>query len=316
MKKQFEIFFNRQIYRMVHFDLHEYRKSIFIAGSARSGTTWLQDIVNFNNDYRILFEPFDPKKVDLVKKWKDFQYLRADENDPKFLEPMKKILKGQINDSWVNSYNKRLFSQRRIIKAIYANLFLFWMKNHFPEVPILLILRHPCAVANSKINIVGKNFRYDINPLNSYLTQHELMEDYFLPYEEQIRSAKTVFETFIFMWCIENLVPITQFQKGEIFVAFYENICVNPESEIKNIFSFINKPYSSDVMNKVNTPGVMSREKSAINQGTNLIKSWRKNITDDQIKKAVEILNLFGLDIIYNDTDMPLLDGNELLSKF
>jgi len=316
MKKQFEIFFNRQIYRMVHFDLHEYRKSIFIAGSARSGTTWLQDIVNFNNDYRILFEPFDPKKVDLVKKWKDFQYLRADENDPKFLEPMKKILKGQINDSWVNSYNKRLFSQRRIIKAIYANLFLFWMKNHFPEVPILLILRHPCAVANSKINIVGKNFRYDINPINSYLTQHELMEDYFLPYEEQIRSAKTVFETFIFMWCIENLVPITQFQKGEIFVAFYENICVNPESEIKNIFSFINKPYSSDVMNKVNTPGVMSREKSAINQGTNLIKSWRKNITDDQIKKAVEILNLFGLDIIYNDTDMPLLDGNELLSKF
>jgi len=316
MKKQFEIFFNRQIYRMVHFDLHEYRKSIFIAGSARSGTTWLQDIVNFNNDYRILFEPFDPNKVDLVKEWKDFQYLRADENDPMFLKPMKKILTGQINDSWVNSYNKRLFSQRRIIKAVYANLFLFWMKNHFPEVPILLILRHPCAVANSKINIVGKNFRYEINPLNSFLTQHELMEDYFLPYEEQIRSAKTVFETFIFMWCIENLVPITQFQRGEIYVTFYENICVNPESEISSIFSFINKPYSSDVMNKVNTPGVMSREKSAINQGTNLIKSWRKNITDDQIQRALEILNLFGLDVIYNDNDMPLLEGNELLSKF
>ncbi len=316
MKEKFAIFFNRQIYRMVHFDLHDYRKSIFIAGSARSGTTWLQEIVNYKNDYRILFEPFDPSKVDLLREWKDFQYLRANENDPKFLDPMKDILTGHVKDAWVNSYNKRLFSNRRIIKAIYANLLLFWMKNHFSEVPILLILRHPCAVANSRINIVGKNFRYDINPLNSFLTQNELVEDFLQPYEEQIRGEKTVFETFIFMWCIENLVPLTQFQKGEIYVTFYENLCVTPENEIKKIFSYINKPYSSDVMKKVNTPGVMSREKSAINQGTNLIRSWRKNITDDQIQRAVEILNLFGLDMIYNGNDMPLIDSKELLSKF
>lgn len=316
MKKKFEIFFNRQIYRMVHFDLHDYRKSIFIAGSARSGTTWLQEIVNFNNDYRILFEPFDPNKVDLVREWKDFQYLRADENDPKFLEPMKDILTGHVKDSWVNSYNKRLFSQRRIIKAIYANLFLFWMKNQFPKVPILLILRHPCAVANSKINIVGKNFRYEVNPLNSFLTQNELIADFLLPYEEQLRSEKTVFETFIFMWCIENLVPITQFQEGGLYVTFYENLCVNPQDEIKKIFSHINRLFSSDVMKKVNTPGVMSREKSAINQGTNLIRSWRKHITDDQIQRALEILNLFRLDRVYNDSDMPLIESNELLNKF
>lgn len=316
MKKKFEIFFNRQIYRMVHFDLHDYRKSIFIAGSARSGTTWLQEIINFNNDYRILFEPFDPDKVDLVRQWRDFQYLRADEDDPMYLEPMKEILTGHVKDAWVNSYNKRLFSNKRIIKAVYANLLLFWMKNHFPEVPIILILRHPCAVANSKINIVGKNFRYEVNPLKTFLTQKELMTDYLLPFEDQLMGEKTVFETFIFMWCIENLVPLTQFRKGGLYITFYENLCVKPEIEISNIFSFINKPYLTDVMNKVNTPGVMSREKSAINQGTNLIRSWRKHITDDQIQRALEILNLFGLERIYNHSDMPLLESNELLNKF
>ena len=55
-------FFNKQIYRIIHVDTHDYRKTIFLAGSARSGTTWLQEIVNFNNDYRVLFEHLDQIK--------------------------------------------------------------------------------------------------------------------------------------------------------------------------------------------------------------------------------------------------------------
>jgi len=315
MKNKLQIFFNKQIFRIVHVDLHDYRKTVFLAGSARSGTTWLQEIVNFNNDYRVMFEPFRPEKVEIVSQWKNYQYLRVEENSPGIFNPMKDILSGKIKNVWVDTYNKRLFSQKRIVKAIHANLLLFWIKVHFPEVPIVLIMRHPCAVANSKLNIVEKHFRYTNNPLNEFLSQGQLINDFLSPYEEEIRGSKTDFETFIFMWCIEYLIPLKQFKVGEIYITFYENLCVNPQQEIKNIFSFINKSYSTEVIKKSTIPSPVSRKNSAINSGTNLIKSWRKNITEKQIQRALEIINLFGLDRIYSDNDLPLLGGNEILRK-
>jgi hypothetical protein len=42
-----------------------------------------------------------------------------------------------------------------------------------------------------------------------------------------------------------------------------------------------------------------------------LIRSWRKNISEAQIQKALKILNRFGLDMVYNDQDMPLLGHTE-----
>jgi len=315
MMNKWQIFFNKQIYRIMHVDLHDYRKTVFLAGSARSGTTWLQEIVNFNNDYRVMFEPFRPEKVEIVSQWKKYQYLRVEENSPGFMDPMKDILSGKIKNVWVDTYNQRLFSIARILKAIHANLFLFWMKNHFPEVPIILILRHPCAVANSKLNIVKKHFRLTSDPLDEFLSQDQLVDDFLRPYKVEMKKSKTDFETFIFMWCIEYLVPLTQFKEGEIHITFYENLCINPQQEIKNIFSFINRSYSTEVIKKITIPSPVSRKNSAINSGTNLIKSWRKNITEKQIQRALEILNLFGLDRIYSDYDLPLLGGNEILRK-
>jgi hypothetical protein len=298
----------------VHIDLQDYRKTVFLAGSARSGTTWLQEIVNYNNAYRVLFEPFRPDKIDLVKHWHKFQYLRVGENDSKFMDPMMDILSGRIKNPWVDTYNQRLFSQKRIVKAIYANLFLYWMKNHFPEVPIILIMRHPCAVANSKINIVKKHFQYTYNPLDEFLSQPQLMEDFLLPYESRMRESKTDFESFVWMWCIENFIPLKQFNDGEIHITFYENLCINRQEEINKIFSYLNRPYSPGVVEKSRKPSDVSRKNSAINSGADLISSWRKHVSDDQIKRALNILNLFGMDNIYNDVNLPLLGNDEIFN--
>lgn len=263
-----------------------------------------------------MFEPFRPDKVEMIDHWKYYQYLRPEEDSPLFLNPMRDILSGKIKNVWVDTYNRRLFSQKRIIKAVFGNLLLCYIKNHFPEIPIILILRHPCAIANSKMNIMGKHFRYEVNPLNQFLTQNELMEDFLCPYEEHLRSVKTPFDTFIDMWCIENFVPLTQFNEGDIYITYYENIILDAQNEIKKLFSYINKPYSPDVLKSVNIPSDVSRKNSAIQSGTDLINSWRKRITNDQLERSLEILNQFGMDRIYDDSSLPLLSGSEILGKF
>jgi len=291
-------------------DFGDYRRTVFLAGTGRSGTTWVQEVINYDNSFRIMFEPFHSLKIPLLKGWNYLQYLRPDSLDDKFQESAKIILNGNIRHTWIDYNNRRLIARKRLIKDIRANLFLKWIKQNFPEIPIILLLRHPCAVTNSKI-IRG----WDTH-LSDYLMQEELMTDFLNPFKNEIESAVVTFDKHIFMWCIENYIPLKQFNKGEVFVTFYENICTNPQKEISTILSFLGEDSLPKTFDNFSSPSFQSRKDSTIMTGTNLINSWRKNVSQEQIDRVIEILQIFGLDQIYGESDLPLVSGDDALKTF
>lgn len=293
-----------------------YQNAVFLAGIGRSGTTWLSNVINYNNDYRYIFEPFYEKKVSICKNFDSKQYIRESSNGENFLEPVKLILSGRVKSKWSDRFNERIFTNKRLIKSIRANLFLKWLHLNFPNLPIVLILRHPCAVAASKIKLNWKR------SLDKYLQQKYLMEDFLDPFRQEIeraeklfRSSNDSFENHIFSWCIENYVPLKQFREKEIYPVFYENICASPESEIKNMFAFFNKKYDKKVLQSVKIASRLSGKHSSIKTGESLTDSWKKHITEEQMYRAIEILQLFGLDKIYSQDPMPHTANLEQVMK-
>ena len=290
-------------------DSNNHRRTVFLAGTGRSGTTWIEEIINSRNEFRIMFEPFHSKKVDLFSNWNYRQYIRCNDRRDKFLKPATTIFRGEIEHKWIDMFKQEDSSRKkRLIKDIRAQLFLKWIKCNFPKIPIILLLRHPCAVANSKLKLGWESH------LDDFLIQDKLMNDYLAPFKDEIEHTESMFEKHIFMWCIENYIPLKQFKKGEILVIFYENLCIDPEDEIKKIFSFIGENYSSDILKDIIKPSALSRKESAIISGDNLLDSWREDISEDQIKRAVEICSIFGLQQIYNENTMPLLNDDEALN--
>lgn len=286
-------------------DFNDYRQTVFVSGVGRSGTTWVANIINYANNYRLMFEPFHPQKVDVVSHFRYRQYLRPCNQEKAFIEPAKAILSGKVKNPWVDKLNRKLIARKRLIKDIRTNHLLKWIKTNFPEIPIILLLRHPCAVAYSKLAL-----NWDI-PLDEYLAQEQLMEDFLAPFRAEIQNAQDAFERHIFLWCVENYVPLRQFRSGEIYLAFYENVCTKPEQEIDNLFRFLGKPYDQRVFDAVGTPSTLCRAESPIFSGNSLIENFRNHITNKRIKKAVEILGLFGLDRIYSEDSVPLVSGGE-----
>lgn len=282
----------------------DYRKTVFLAGTERSGTTWISDIINYNNEYRYIFEPFWALKVDICKPFQSHQYLRPHNQNECFVHAAKYILSGNIRNPWTDQYHRKFFANRRLIKDVRANLFLKWAHSHFPEVPIVLLLRHPCAVARSYF---GRERPYPI--LDKFLIQEELMEDFLNPFKQEIKNVKSDFEAFIFSWCIQNYVPLKQFKLGEIHVCFYERFCEDPENEIRGLFSFLRKPYISAVLKQIKNPSPQCFKKSAVITGGSLIDSWRDYISGDQIYRALKILYIFGLDKVYSENSMPDIEG-------
>jgi hypothetical protein len=277
-------------------------KSILVAGTARSGTTWLGDLIASQLPCRIIFEPFNP---DLVPEYRDFhyfQYIRPGVENPDFHTFTRKVFTGDIRNRWIDRQNERIRPQYRLIKEIRINLALKWMHDKFPEVPILFMLRHPCAVVSSRMELNWATDR-DIEP---FLSQPELMTDHLAPYMDLIKNAKTDEEKHAVIWSASNIVPLHQFKPNQVKVVYYENLCTQPEIELPAIFASIGQPYHDTKNDAINRPSQTSRVTSAVVYGANKISAWKKKLSAVQVEKILRVVDAFGLGHVYDDSVSPL----------
>ena len=281
----------------------DHRDAVFLAGGGRGGTTWVSEIVNHRGEYRYVFEPFNPGKVGICRNFRRKQYLRPEDRREEYLGPARTILSGRLRSGWADRFNRKIVARRRLIKDIRANLLLGWLAANFPGMPIVLLLRHPCAVVASRLKLGWRD------NLAETMEQRDLVEDFLHPFEAEIRRAKTAFERHVFLWCIENYVPLRQFAAGEIHLAFYETLLDRPEEEIPHFFSYLGRDFDDGVYRTMKRPSSLSCGGSEA-----LADGWRRSVTGPQLERTIEILGLFGLDRVYSEGAMPEPEGVRALA--
>jgi hypothetical protein len=276
---------------------HDYKDTVFLAGSGRGGTTWIAELINFDNSYRLIFEPI---RVPLFKPFHGRRYLRPDDDNPIFLDPMRIIVDGRLRHALSDRYNRQPFPRKRLVKEIVANLWLRWLHSHFPEIPLILLLRHPCAVVSSRLRL-GWNYN-----LRTFLGQESLMADFLSPFRVDMEKATTPFEVHLFHWCIETFVPLRQFKPGQVHLAFYEDFCVQPQLEIARLFAFLGKPLDERAIKMVGRPSTQTwRRKSELPLRAALIDGWREHFSNQELRTVRDLLQRFGLDSLYREDGMP-----------
>jgi hypothetical protein len=283
----------------------DHRDAVFLAGSGRSGTTWLSEVINYKGAYRYVFEPFNPARVRAFGHFRSKQYLRPDDVREAFLEPARLALSGDLKDPWTDRFNTKFVARRRLIKDIRANLLLGWMRANFPGMPIVLLLRHPCAVVSSRLALGWKD------NLGETMAQEDLVEDFLLPVEAEIRAARNDFERHLFLWSIDNYVPLRQFARGEIHLVYYEDLLENPEDGLRSLFGFLGEDMDDRVYGRLGRPSSLSRRGAPLPS----VDGWRAHVSARQLERACEILALFGLDRVYGEGPMPDRSGAYSLMK-
>lgn len=287
----------------------DYRRAVFLAGTARSGTTWVSDIINYGNVYRYIFEPFNAQKIPRVTPLGGRRYVRPAEDDPELREVAEFVLSGRIRDPWTERFNRRFVSDRRLIKDVRASLFLKWLHTHFPGMPIVLVLRHPYAVA---LSYEKQGWPGSVEKL---LSQPALLEDYLDPFAAEMAAAKDPFERALFIWCVETLVPLSQFREEEIHVVFYEHLVEKPEIEVPRLYDYLGRSYDPGMLDSLQRPSLTARRDSAIATGESPTDRWRARIGPERLERAQEIVRLFGLDGLYSDGTQPNVDALSTLMR-
>jgi hypothetical protein len=294
----------RRLYRENN---HDISNTFVLAGVARSGTTWLSDLIKSQIPCRIMWEPFNPHKMKAYRHFPDFIYKQSEEIDLDLFEYSNKVLHGNIRGAWIDREIDRCRFDYRLVKDVRINLFLHWMHNHFPDVPIIFMIRHPCAVVLSRMEAKWETD----DDIHSFLSQNKLVEDYLTDKADFIKTAGTIEEKHAIIWAIQNLIPLNQFKNSALNIIFYEDLCVSPENEITKIFNIIGKNFHKDIFQGLDKPSRTTQSSSAIISGVDKVSRWRDVLSPRQIRSVLSVVATFGLDCLYEDSLTPVIRSYE-----
>jgi Sulfotransferase domain len=282
---------------------------IFLAGSGRSGTTWLANLINHRQDHCYYFEPLNHHQVKGIEPFGWRQYLRPDGEYPEHYSVAKNFLYGTVDVPWVNRFNHAPTSSLRMVKEIRANMTLAWMRRRFPDVKIILTLRHPIAVTISRLEM-GWTRGVDL-----VLGQSELNQDFLEPVLPLLeREGMHPYESGILLWCVENFVALQQIRELDVHVMFYEHLALNPECELKRLYEFLDRPFDEHILEGLDQPSHTSGKVDPARTAEARLEKWKKKLTPDIISRTVDLLKLFSLDQIYDDNATPRLENASVLS--
>jgi hypothetical protein len=281
--------------------------AVFIAGMGRSGTTWVANILNYDQGYRDVFEPFLPAEVPQAQVFWYHEYRRPTDSAPAKESAARRILSGRIRCPWTDKHNHRRVSQRRIIKDIRCNLMLAWLRQVRPRMPIILVVRHPLGVIRSWSKLGWGTALGGGTDVDYILSQERLLDDF--PKIEELSKAidrSDTFESTAFLWCVLHMVPLAQLQDSRALVVRYEDLLSDPSLWIAKIFQHVGRPYDQRRVTRV----------MRLASGTNFLGRQVATMSIDAVTRELDMFSARQVDkmrSLVHSADLVNLYGDEWL---
>jgi hypothetical protein len=281
----------------VYLDFPRTSNTIFIIGAPRSGTTWISHLINYNSDYRYIFEPFHPHHCIHMHKYPKILFQRQGSENEELYRLFSSVFSGRNKCNWANRYNQKRIVTRRLVKSIHAHFVLSWIHEKFPEIPIIYILRHPLDVVSSKLFIKENTHWNFYHSLDDVITRTDIIDYYLHSFWRFVSIPRNRFEEEILLWCVQNYVALRQLENAKHLLVYYEDVVEKPFDEINrtNIFLYnrskrIRKRKFENIYHNRFVPSGIPRSQP---------NASKDQFTIDQLQYAYEMLQRFGLDHYY-----------------
>jgi hypothetical protein len=288
--------------------------NIFIFSTARSGSTWLMEIIATQHGIKFINEPLLMTQFKhggpLPASW-EFLLPHA-EREPKLEKYFRQLLDNKLGIGSPAPFSRfhRFVSRRIVVKELRCHDLMNWFENRF-NFQIVYLVRHPIPT-----NLSRK--RYGRLPLflaneiycKRYLT-HELRAYGWSILENGSALQKTVLD-----WCLQNLPPMKFLDRSNWLCLHYEDIVLKPRTVIEKLADFLGRmdkqkmirqievASGSIALSDVDTQRFLEKP-SANGDRLYLINKWRKRVSAEEEKQAFEILHKFDIDCYLLGQDLP-----------
>lgn len=306
-----------RIRRWAYVDLDQSIDStVLVLGSGRSGTTWLMETLNHDNYYRIIFEPFYDNASPGASRFQN-TYLDPAGGTAADREILSRTLRGDIRSVWTDQFNRRHIARSRIVKEIRITNLLPWLDANFPTLKVVFLVRHPLAVADSRMaySALSKDTErargwWSLDPFIDSLIMHGPMAR-FAEQVERWQSSNDPMALCIVKWCLENYVPLSTATTNNAHYVFYEQAIRAPEFEFQRIFEYLGRQGAGIDMSKVNNRSALTNRLLPRSNTASSFLKWQARIDERRARELMKILVDFDLGHIYDHRLYPLADEPE-----
>ncbi len=271
--------------------------AILIVGSARSGTTWLMNVLSSARGIQPIFEPLYPPYSAAVRKLAGWdardpyirgRYLRPDGEYPDWAALLGRVLTGQERNYWTDFERTSLFPDRFLIKLIRANLMVGYIARTF-QPAIVYTIRHPCAVVRSRL---GLRWHAEVADL---LAQSELVEDHLAPFADTISREHDQLGAHAVWWAVENLVAGRQLEGRPHFRLLYEEVALRPTETARRLAEWLDLELPRNLDAVTGRISRVTRKKYARLTTTERLGLWQKELPANEQRRILDWSRRLGI---------------------
>ncbi|GGH45960.1 hypothetical protein IA57_09835 [Mangrovimonas yunxiaonensis] len=271
-----------------------YKKHLVIVGSARSGTSWLAELIARQYRYRLLFEPEHPINTKQGALICD-QFFTETYNTPAAKAYLKKVFANRVDSDWIGQLSHRKYKRhlwpfipkQYIIKFVRCNLSAKYVNEHF-KIPLIHILRNPYDVIASQQRVA---FPWLFNL--EYFKEQEHLVDLVLElfgFDLKTITQYSNIETLAIRWCLENVIPleVQDAYKFKSRIVRHE-ILTSRVGEFLDLCDFFHLNPIQGIEREFHRPSSKTHPKSQVRK-----QGYKPNrLTNSDIKKVNAILDTF-----------------------
>lgn len=298
----------------------ESQTTIVVAGSPRSGTTWLLELLRTLPGRKALNEPlmYEVARRDHGFSWRTYLDPEADGQQQR--EYLRTILNGRlgISPAWYFEAENRpaqlvehATRDRLVVKFCRINRMLHWFCRQFDVRGPVFIVRHPCAVVASMLrheaweegDMMGRNLAE--NALHGASLPASLSD----VFGDIIESLDSHVEALAMMWCLDHYVPLVHQEEGSYpwVLVPYERMVTRGREELRRIAEALDVEMTPEMRDRLDEPSQSVKDQLHKDAERQLSK-WRRRLSDRQVDDILRIVSDIGLDRAYSRELEPNYD--------
>ena len=299
--------------RLAVLDLHrDPRRCLYLASSQRSGSTWLAQIIASCPGTRLVYEPANlHQKLFMKGEPRLVSLPHATPGDPLGEDGaiIDRAIDGSLQSVWANQLNTERRPIRRVTKDVRTLPVLPWIADRHPDTPIVLLLRHPMAVAHS------------LHELGWTLNAETLLDAEFTAHHEalalELRRQSMIQE--VTLWAEQHHFAMSNPGTQRIHVIFYEHLVRDPLGELNRLAAYLSAfhqvwaTWSPDLAS-IERPSATSYPDGTTERRVPQRK-WNDRIDEQLWALVAEVLASRGLDGLYGVGPDPLTTGDAALGE-
>jgi hypothetical protein len=280
-------------------------EAILLAGSGRSGTTWVSDLLCRVPGTQRIFEPLrQAARWRPPGTWPSVRspYLRPEGEYPGWHALLRDVLTGRCRSYWTDPSRTSFFPDRYLIKEIRANLMLGYIHDHF-QPRIIHVLRHPCAVVASRTRL---DWRVNLGDL---LQQEELLEDELAGLAGDIERARSdSVASHAIWWAVESHVAGRQLRERPHFRAYYERLVSEPEASLRAMLEWLGLDGDGIDAAKIRRSSRTTWRGGKSQEGrhsTATLSTWKKQLSQEEQRVVLDWAYRLGVED-YGEEVLPV----------